>query len=104
SAHGATAGFFWLINPVGSTVQVRIKRIDCMSQLTSALVATSAPRISVERVTFTGTASGASVTPAKQFTTDAINVGSLRTASTGLSLSAGAAAFAFLTIASATAV
>jgi hypothetical protein len=111
AAHAATAGFWWLINPVGSAVAVAVKRITFMSQIGSALATPTSPRMSLERVTFTGTASGASVTPAKRVRTtvaglaaDATNVASLRTASTGLTLAAGESVRAFLPAAAATGV
>jgi hypothetical protein len=90
SAHASTAGFFWLINPVGSSVIGTVKKLMCTSVPTAATVFASAPRITCERVTFTGTASGASITPAKRDSTDATNTLSVRSASTGLTLAAGA--------------
>lgn len=104
AADAATAGRCWLINPVGSAVTLKVKRILFQCQLGSALVAVTSPRITIERVTFTGTASGATIAPSKRKTSDATNVGSLRTASTGLTLTAGAEALNFLPVASATAV
>lgn len=104
SAHGATAGFWWLINPVGSAVIVALRRVDFMSQLGSALVAVTSPRVTLERMTFTGTSSGGTVTIAKGQTSDATNVGLLLTATTGLTPAAVAAFAAFLPTASATAV
>lgn len=103
TAQAATAGFWWLINPVGSTVIVALRRIEFMSQIGSALATPTSPRLQVERVTFTGTASGASPTPAKVRSADAANTASLRTASTGLTLTAGAAVYAFLPITAITA-
>lgn len=104
AADSATAGRCWLINPVGSGLTVRIKVIQFSSNMGSALAAPTSPRITVERITFTGTASGAIVSPAKRKTLDATNIGSLRTASTGLALAAGNMICSFLPIASATAV
>lgn len=90
SADTATGGRFWLINPVGSTVIVRVRQILFRASDAGTTVETTAPRINVERVTFTGTASGTTVTPALRRTADAGATGSLRTASTGMTLSAGA--------------
>src|SRR5256712_1722627 len=90
SAHAATAGFFWLINPVGSTVIVYLRAIGFVWSGTAVTAFPTSPRVTVERVTFTGTASGATLTPAKRATTDATNTATLRTASTGLTLTAGA--------------
>lgn len=104
AADAATVGRMWIINPVASGVTLRIKSINFSSQLGTALAATSSPRITVERTTFTGTASGTTIAPAKRKTADATNIGSVRTASTGLTLSAGNAVRSFLPVASATAV
>jgi hypothetical protein len=104
AADAATAGRFWIINPVGSTVTVRVKSIEFASQLGSALAAPTSPRLTIERVSFTGTASGASLAPAKRKTSDASPQSSLRTASTGLTLTAGNPVVSFLPVASATAV
>jgi hypothetical protein len=90
AAHAATAGFFWLINPVGSSVVCYIKKLFATSVPTAVTAFASSPRITVERVTFTGTASGATITPAKRDSTDAANTCTVRTASTGLTLTAGA--------------
>ena len=90
AAHAATAGFFWLINPVGSAVIVYVKKLIATAAPTAVTAFPSTPRITVERITFTGTASGAAITPAKRDSTDVANVGSVRTASTGLTITAGA--------------
>lgn len=104
AADAATVGRWWLINPVGSSVLVALRRVSFSSQLGSALLAPTSPRITLERVTFTGTASGAVTTNAIRKTTDAAAVSSVRTASTGLTLTAGGVFHAFLPVASATAV
>lgn len=103
AAHAATAGFWWLINPVGSTVLVAFRRCEFMSQMGSGLSTPTSPRIQLERLTFTGTASGAQVTPSKALTADASNTATLRTATTGLTPAAGAGLFAFLPWSSASA-
>lgn len=90
SAHASTAGFFWLINPIGSTVLAIIKKLMMTGWPTAASAFVTSPRITIERTTFTGTASGASITPAKRDSNDAASVCSIRTASTGLTLTAGA--------------
>jgi hypothetical protein len=104
SAHSSTAGFLWLINPVGSSVVAYIKKILATSVPTAVTAFASSPRITVERVTFTGTASGATITPAKRDSNDATNVCSIRTASTGLALTAGAVIADFIVPAVLTAV
>lgn len=90
SADASTGGRIWLINPVGSAVIAVVKKLMCTTSPTAASAFASAPRITVERVTFTGTASGATITPAKRDSNDAANVCTVRTASTGLTLTAGA--------------
>jgi len=104
AADGALVGRCWLINPVGSAVTVRIRKIIFTCQVGSTMVTATSPRIIVQRVTFTGTASGATVAPALRRSTDAANVGSLRTASTGMTLTAGATVHEFLPVASQTAI
>ena len=103
AAHAATAGFWFLINPVGATTLLALRRVEFMSQLGSALLTPTSPRIQLERFTFTGTATGAVVAPASANSAFPAATGSLRTANTGLTITSGAAVFAFLPIASATA-
>jgi hypothetical protein len=100
----ATAGRWFLINPIGSTVLVALRRVEFMAQMGSALATPTSPRLQLERFTFTGTASGATITPAKRATSDAAGVAKLLTATTGLVTTAGAAIYAFLPVASGTAV
>lgn len=109
AADTSTVGRWWLINPVGSTVAVSVKKVVFSSQLGSASVATTSPRIQIERTSFTGTASGAQITPAKRvrttvagLTADAAPSATVRTASTGLTLTAGEAVEAWLPISAAT--
>lgn len=90
SAHAATVGFMWLINPVGSVKLMAVRSAIGQAFPVAATAFTSAPTITCERTTFTGTASGTTITAALRDSTDAAATGSLRTASTGLSLSAGA--------------
>lgn len=96
AADAATAGRWWLINPVGSGIAIAVLRVYFYHAFTAAAAQLTIPRITLERVTFTGTASGASLTPSKRVrtttqgqTADATPVGSVRTASTGLTLTAG---------------
>lgn len=104
AADAATVGRCWLINPVGSAVTVRIRKIYFSSQIGSVLVTATSPRINVERTTFTGTASGATIAASLRKTSDAAAVSSLRTASTGLALTAGNVVTSFFPVASYTAV
>lgn len=103
AADAATVGRWYLINPVGSGVLVALRRIEFMSQLGSALLTPTSPRVQVERFTFTGTASGAIIPSAKSVTAQANPVASVRSANTGLAPTAGAPVYAFLPIACATA-
>jgi len=96
TAHGATIGFFWLINPVGNTKNIRLRRVECQTQLTTALVTLSAPKINIERVTFTGISSGTQIVPVKVESSQNNATGLLITTSSGLTLSAGAVAYGFL--------
>jgi len=95
SAHAATAGFFWLVN-TSSTVKVYIRSIGFVWSGTAATAFPTSPRITVERITFTGTPSGATLTPAKRASTDAANTATLRTASTGMTITAGAVIESFV--------
>jgi len=89
--NGTTTGLFWIYNPVGSSVKMAIRRFATQIQfaVTSA-IDVSIPRLAFSLFTFTGTGSGAQVTPAKRSSGDASPVGNLRTASTGLTVTLGA--------------
>ena len=104
SAHAATAGFFWIINPVGSTAICYVNSITFANSPAAVTAFASTPRITVERVTFTGTASGATITPALFDSAFAANTCTVRSASTGLALSAGAVLFSYIVPAILTAV
>ena len=105
AAHGAGAGYMWLINHVSSGVLVALRRIRCSSQHGSALPTPTSPRVLMERFTFTGTASGAQITPAKRRSSDAAQgTWSIRTANTGMTQTAGAVHMAFFPVAALTAV
>jgi len=88
TAHdGTTTGFLWLHVPIGTSgKKVRIRKIIVESKSSSALVTLTAPRIVVSRITFTGTASGAQLTPVKNDSTYAAPIADLRTAYTGLAV------------------
>jgi len=98
AADAATAGRLWLINPVGSAVLIELRRVEMSSAPIAVTAFITSPRITCERVTFTGTATGATITPAVRDTTEAALVGSIRTASTGLTLTAGAVAYGFMVV------
>lgn len=98
------AAFFWLINPVGNTSKIALTAIEVITQMGSALAAPTSPRLLWKLFTFTGTASGASITPGKLDSTYPATTATLRTASTGLTITGGADMICSLPIASATAV
>lgn len=91
SAHGSTAGFLWLVNPVGSTVIARLKKWMATSVPTAASAFVTSPRVTIELMTFVGTGTGATITPAKRDSTDATPTCKVFTASTSLTITAGAA-------------
>lgn len=95
AADGALVGRFWLVNPVGSTVFGAVRKVYMSMTTGSGLLVLTSPTFTVERITFTGTASGATITPAKRDSSDAANSLTVRTASTGMTITAGAAAHGF---------
>lgn len=87
--NGTTTGFAWLINPIGSTVTIAIERLRYVHQISSNLAVITVPRIVAQLFTFTGTASGASITPGKFNAAYAAPQGSVRSAMTGLTITLG---------------
>ncbi len=84
-AHNATAtGFFWLQLPSTATVTAIIRFIRANATASAASVFASAPVVSFSKFTFTGTASGALVTPVKFQTAGAANQLIIRTLVTGM--------------------
>lgn len=98
TAHnGTSTGFFWLQVPVGATVNARLVELRlAQTAIEPTADNVTVPRIALARFTFTGTASGASITPAKHKSTIATNTAVLRTASTGMTVTVGAVVFPFL--------
>lgn len=88
--NGTTTGFLWLFNPIGSTIKMQISRTVLDSQFTALAVDLLSGELRASLFTFTGTASGAQVTPAKRGSADAAAQGNMRTASTGLTCTLGA--------------
>lgn len=85
TVQNATAtGFFWLQMPTTATVTAILRYVSASATTTSTVVAPSAPVISFSKFTFTGTASGASVTPVKVQTAGAANQMIVRTLVTGM--------------------
>lgn len=98
------AGRWFLVNPVGSTIKVALRHVQMHSHCASAAVRASSPRLLLVAFTFTGSPSGATITPRRAFTTFAAPTGSLRTASTGLTITRTQDVAAFLPWAAVTAV
>ena len=94
AADAANAGRFWLINPVGSSWTVDLRKVFVRVTSTTSGTRALSPRVTMERVTFTGTAS-VPLTPSKARSDDGANTGLGLDASTGLTLTAGAAICAF---------
>jgi hypothetical protein len=87
--NGTSTGFFWLINPVGATILVGIHKVQIIQNFSTNLTVPTQPRLQLSRFTFTGTASGAAETYALRDSTDAAAQSTLRTASTGMSVTLG---------------
>jgi hypothetical protein len=94
AADTATGGEIWLVNTSASVI-VYLRSVRFTTILNSLAILTALPTIRLERMTFTGTPSGAQITPAKRDSTDPTNTGTIRTASTGMTPSAGAAIHSF---------
>jgi hypothetical protein len=90
ATNGTTTGFWWLINPIGTTIKVGIERLRYIHQQGTNLVTATIPRVALALITFTGTASGAAITPGKIASMYPAAQGSMRTASTGLTVTLGA--------------
>lgn len=99
--NGTTAAIGWLVCPTSATVNVRLRevRVSFTNAVATAIDHATAPRIGVQRATFTGTASGASLTPAKRATADSNAQCAVYTASTGLTISLVANAIVWAAIA-----
>ena len=95
SAQDAVAtGFFWLQNPSASAVDVVIRKLALIFGTTNVATPT-APRIVLARFTFTGTPSGATVTPARRKSADGPSA-DMRTAVTGMTVTLGALIASFV--------
>jgi hypothetical protein len=88
TAHTWPAGFMWFATPVGTANKMALERIRICSQHGSALATPTSPRIAISQFTFTGTFSGASLTPAKLDSTYAASAATVRTANTGATIAA----------------
>lgn len=94
---GTTTGFLFLINPITSTVSVSLDRTTLKQNFSTTLaVDLIAPIININRISFTGTLSAATITPAKRKTADATPQGLLSLASTGLTVTNVASVYTFI--------
>lgn len=93
---GTSTGFLWIQNPVGNTKNARLRQlyIKVTALTTAATSHATAPFISLTRCAFTGTFSGASLTPAKIRTSHATPSCDVRTAVTGATVSLVGSAWA----------
>lgn len=89
--NGTTTGFLWVFNPIGSTIKMQVSRTMYDIEFTALAVDLLSGLLQQSLFTFTGTASGAQITPAKRSSVDAAPQGNVRTASTGLACTLGAA-------------
>ena len=90
--NGTSTGHIWLHVPVAvSGKKVRIRRLLVRHGLSAATpTCPTTPRVAASLFTFTGTASGAAITPGKYDSTYPTQVLDLRTAVTGLTVTMGA--------------
>lgn len=91
--NGTTTGFLWFYNPIGSTIKVQMNRAILGDQFNALAVDLLGGECRASLFTFTGTGSGALVTPSKHDSTDAASQANIRTASTGLACTLGATIF-----------
>jgi hypothetical protein len=84
--NGTTTGLWWWFNPVGAVVKGALRRLQHEEQTGVVAVDLAIGEARASLFTFTGTASGAQVTPGKRDSTDAAPVVNIRTASTGLTV------------------
>lgn len=92
--NGTSTGFLWLHVPSSVTgKKVRIRRVWSSHAVTNTTANPTLPRLMAQRFTFTGAASGASVTLTKMDSGYPTPVLDVRSASTGLTVSLVASAF-----------
>lgn len=92
--NGTSTGFLWLHVPTAVTgKKMRLRRLWASFVTTGTTAMPTVPRLLLQRFTFTGTASGASVVASKMATSMPSAAADIRSASTGLSVSLVASAF-----------
>jgi hypothetical protein len=105
AAHTGSAGFFWIVNHVGSTVRIAVRRTNFTSQHNSVLATPSSGRVVLRRITFTGTPSGAQPAACRAVTAQAPSSSwSVRSANTGMTITQGGDGFSYFPVAALTAV
>lgn len=86
--NGTSTGCLWFHVPTAiSNKQARVRRVTLSSQHSTVLATPTAPRLMFSRFTFSGTASGGSMTAVKLDTGYPAAVADLRSAVTGLTVS-----------------
>ena len=94
---GTTNGLLYLTNPSASTVNVSLDRTTLKQNFSTTLaVDLIAPIIQINRITFTGTLSAATIAAAKRKTADAAPQGLMSLAMTGLTVTLGAVVYTFI--------
>jgi hypothetical protein len=83
---GIATGFFWMQMPLAATVTALIRNIHADASTSSTTAAPTAPVLSFNKFTFTGTASGAAITPVKFQTAGTTAQMIVRTAVTGMTV------------------
>lgn len=91
--NGTTTGRWWLLNPASATVKLALRRFNSIMNFAALAVDLVPGQFRMSLFTFTGTPSGASITPGKGESTHAAAQGSLRTASTGMTVTLVATVF-----------
>ena len=90
AADSAIGGDVWLVN-TSSSVVAYLKHLRFTVVIQDLALLPQLPTIRLERMTFTGTPSGTLITPAKRDSLDSANTATVRTTSTGMVITAGAA-------------
>jgi hypothetical protein len=94
---GTTTGMLYLTNPLASTVKVALSRLFLEHNFSTTLaVDLIAPILRVSRISFTGTLSAATITPAKRATADAAAQLLASAAMTGLTVTLVATLFEYV--------
>lgn len=79
------SGFWWLYNPIGSSVLLALSHIRFMSQMTAALTTPTSPRIALSGWSWTsGSPAGAIITPRQAKTSQPAPVGVLQSTLTAV--------------------